>query len=142
MRNHNFKFCFGVLQIFDGIFRCYAVAFAIFVVVVETEWGYIMKFWKVRIVIFLGIICNICDDNRSCLLFMHQIQISLPLLNSQLSIFIAVSKVLLYSYYLFLLFNVDMIEIGSSIKPVTENLQRIRNLHGMQIYGVKDSKIN
>ncbi|KAM7470602.1 hypothetical protein LguiA_008785 [Lonicera macranthoides] len=34
-------------DIFDGIFRCYAVAFAIFVVVVETEWGYIMKYWKV-----------------------------------------------------------------------------------------------
>uniref|UniRef100_A0A5B6ZXZ3 Golgi apparatus membrane protein TVP15 n=1 Tax=Davidia involucrata TaxID=16924 RepID=A0A5B6ZXZ3_DAVIN len=34
-------------DIFDGIFRCYTVAIAIFVVVAETEWGFIMKFWKV-----------------------------------------------------------------------------------------------
>ncbi|KAA8536395.1 hypothetical protein F0562_028873 [Nyssa sinensis] len=36
-----------ISDIFDGIFRCYAVAIAIFVVVAETEWGFIMKFWKV-----------------------------------------------------------------------------------------------
>ncbi|XP_076931062.1 uncharacterized protein LOC143596084 [Bidens hawaiensis] len=35
------------LDIFDGIFRCYAVAIAMFVVVAETEWPFIMKFWKV-----------------------------------------------------------------------------------------------
>uniref|UniRef100_A0A5B7A087 Golgi apparatus membrane protein TVP15 n=1 Tax=Davidia involucrata TaxID=16924 RepID=A0A5B7A087_DAVIN len=34
-------------DIFDGIFRCYAVVIAVFVVVAETEWGFIMKFWKV-----------------------------------------------------------------------------------------------
>ncbi|XP_057976493.1 uncharacterized protein LOC131163771 [Malania oleifera] len=33
-------------DIFDGIFRCYAVAIALFVVVAETEWGYFLKFWK------------------------------------------------------------------------------------------------
>ncbi|GFP83189.1 hypothetical protein PHJA_000462300 [Phtheirospermum japonicum] len=31
-------------DIFDGIFRCYAVVIAVFVVVAETEWGVIMKF--------------------------------------------------------------------------------------------------
>ncbi|KAG0463540.1 hypothetical protein HPP92_019609 [Vanilla planifolia] len=34
-------------DIFGGIFRCYAVALAIFVAVVETEWSFILKFWKV-----------------------------------------------------------------------------------------------
>ncbi|XP_050369303.1 uncharacterized protein LOC126787463 [Argentina anserina] len=34
-------------DIFNGIFRCYAVFIAIFVVVAETEWGFITKFWKV-----------------------------------------------------------------------------------------------
>ncbi|CAL5329557.1 hypothetical protein CsSME_00009966 [Camellia sinensis var. sinensis] len=34
-------------DIFDGIFRCYAVVIALFVVVAETEWVFIMKFWKV-----------------------------------------------------------------------------------------------
>ncbi|CBI34019.3 hypothetical protein VitviT2T_004093 [Vitis vinifera] len=33
-------------DVFDGIFRCYAVVIALFVVVAETEWGFIMKFWK------------------------------------------------------------------------------------------------
>ncbi|GFP86815.1 hypothetical protein PHJA_000825300 [Phtheirospermum japonicum] len=33
-------------DIFDGIFRCYAVVIAVFVVVAETEWGVVMKFWK------------------------------------------------------------------------------------------------
>ncbi|GMP37449.1 hypothetical protein CsSME_00009122 [Camellia sinensis var. sinensis] len=31
-------------DIFDGIFRCYAVVIAMFVVVVETEWGFVIKF--------------------------------------------------------------------------------------------------
>lgn len=35
------------MQIFDGIFRCYAVVIAVFVVVAETEWEFIMKFSKV-----------------------------------------------------------------------------------------------
>ncbi|KAI8532393.1 hypothetical protein RHMOL_Rhmol11G0211800 [Rhododendron molle] len=34
-------------DIFDGIFRCYAVVIALFVVVAETEWGFVMKFFKV-----------------------------------------------------------------------------------------------
>ncbi|XP_052192499.1 uncharacterized protein LOC127801412 [Diospyros lotus] len=34
-------------DIFDGIFRCYAVVIAFIVVVAETEWGFIMRFWKV-----------------------------------------------------------------------------------------------
>ncbi|KAH6789929.1 vacuole protein [Perilla frutescens var. frutescens] len=34
-------------DIFDGIFRCYAVVIAVFVVVAETEWEFITKFWKV-----------------------------------------------------------------------------------------------
>ncbi|KAG5023201.1 hypothetical protein JHK85_019543 [Glycine max] len=34
-------------QIFDGIFRCYAVLVAAFVVLAETEWSFILKFSKV-----------------------------------------------------------------------------------------------
>ncbi|PRQ24307.1 putative golgi apparatus membrane protein TVP15 [Rosa chinensis] len=34
-------------DIFDGIFRCYAVIIAFFVVVAETEWAFVLKFWKV-----------------------------------------------------------------------------------------------
>ncbi|XP_010277505.1 PREDICTED: uncharacterized protein LOC104611919 isoform X1 [Nelumbo nucifera] len=34
-------------DIFDGIFRCYAVAIAFFVVIAETEWEFVLKFWKV-----------------------------------------------------------------------------------------------
>ncbi|XP_039173522.1 uncharacterized protein LOC120295959 [Eucalyptus grandis] len=34
-------------DVFDGIFRCYAVVIAFFVVLAETEWGFIVKFWKV-----------------------------------------------------------------------------------------------
>ncbi|PON98329.1 Golgi apparatus membrane protein TVP [Trema orientale] len=34
-------------DIFDGIFRCYAVLIAFFVVLAETEWGFILKFWQV-----------------------------------------------------------------------------------------------
>ncbi|KAL6209455.1 hypothetical protein ACLB2K_020397 [Fragaria x ananassa] len=34
-------------DIFNGIFRCYAVLIAIFVAVAETEWGFVTKFWKV-----------------------------------------------------------------------------------------------
>jgi len=34
-------------DVFDGIFRCYAVVIASIVVVAETEWGFITKFWKV-----------------------------------------------------------------------------------------------
>ncbi|XP_010437744.1 PREDICTED: uncharacterized protein LOC104721454 [Camelina sativa] len=34
-------------DLFDGIFRCYAVVIACFVVLVETEWGFILRFSKV-----------------------------------------------------------------------------------------------
>ncbi|KFK29985.1 hypothetical protein AALP_AA7G202700 [Arabis alpina] len=34
-------------DIFDGIFRCYAVLIACFVVLAETEWSFIIKFSKV-----------------------------------------------------------------------------------------------
>ncbi|KAM0061944.1 putative golgi apparatus membrane protein TVP15 [Helianthus debilis subsp. tardiflorus] len=34
-------------DIFDGIFRCYAVVIAVFVIVAETEWSFVTKFWKV-----------------------------------------------------------------------------------------------
>ncbi|KAL5714396.1 hypothetical protein ACHQM5_016363 [Ranunculus cassubicifolius] len=34
-------------DMFNGIFRCYAVALAIIVVVAETEWGFVFKFWMV-----------------------------------------------------------------------------------------------
>ncbi|KAK2662878.1 hypothetical protein Ddye_001452 [Dipteronia dyeriana] len=34
-------------DIFDGIFRCYAVLIALFVVLAETEWGFVIKFWKI-----------------------------------------------------------------------------------------------
>ncbi|KAI3525539.1 hypothetical protein L1887_04397 [Cichorium endivia] len=37
----------NVSDIFDGIFRCYAVIIAVFVIVAETEWSFITKFWKV-----------------------------------------------------------------------------------------------
>lgn len=43
-------FFFPILcKIFGGIFRCYAVALALFVAVVETEWSFIMKFWRVML---------------------------------------------------------------------------------------------
>ncbi|KAG6741451.1 hypothetical protein POTOM_054711 [Populus tomentosa] len=34
-------------DVFDGIFRCYAVVIAFIVVVAETEWGFVIKFWKI-----------------------------------------------------------------------------------------------
>ncbi|KDP29988.1 hypothetical protein JCGZ_18755 [Jatropha curcas] len=34
-------------DVFNGIFRCYAVVIAFIVVVAETEWGFVTKFWKV-----------------------------------------------------------------------------------------------
>ncbi|KAJ1387019.1 Golgi apparatus membrane protein TVP15 [Sesbania bispinosa] len=34
-------------DIFDGIFRCYAVLIAAFVVLAETEWSFILQFWQV-----------------------------------------------------------------------------------------------
>jgi hypothetical protein len=37
----------GVVQIFAGMFRCCAAVFSLFVAVLETEWGFIIRFWKV-----------------------------------------------------------------------------------------------
>ncbi|KAF3435093.1 hypothetical protein FNV43_RR22180 [Rhamnella rubrinervis] len=34
-------------DIFDGIFRCYAVLIAAFVALAETEWEFVVRFWKV-----------------------------------------------------------------------------------------------
>ncbi|KAG6595529.1 hypothetical protein SDJN03_12082, partial [Cucurbita argyrosperma subsp. sororia] len=34
-------------DIFDGIFRCYAVVISFFVVIAETEWEFILKNWQV-----------------------------------------------------------------------------------------------
>ncbi|KAF5185878.1 Golgi apparatus membrane protein tvp15 [Thalictrum thalictroides] len=34
-------------DIFDVVFRCYAVLIAVLVVLAETEWEFILKFWKV-----------------------------------------------------------------------------------------------
>ncbi|KAL8150842.1 hypothetical protein V2J09_020650 [Rumex salicifolius] len=34
-------------DVFDGIFRCYAVVIGVFVVMAETDWSPIFKFWKV-----------------------------------------------------------------------------------------------
>ena len=34
---------------FDGIFRCYAVVLAVFVVIAETEWSLVFKLCKVRL---------------------------------------------------------------------------------------------
>ncbi|CAL5379425.1 unnamed protein product [Camellia sinensis] len=50
-------------DIFDGIFRCYAVVIALFVVVAETEWGFIMKFWKLTRCWSIGLVGVCC---RSC----------------------------------------------------------------------------
>nr|CAB3451768.1 unnamed protein product [Digitaria exilis] len=41
---HSFR---GGKDIFGGIFRCYAMVFAVFVGVLETEWELIIKFWKI-----------------------------------------------------------------------------------------------
>ncbi|KAJ8513989.1 hypothetical protein OPV22_004423 [Ensete ventricosum] len=34
-------------DIFGGIFRCYAVAISLFVAVAETEWGFVIKIWRI-----------------------------------------------------------------------------------------------
>ncbi|GAA0139815.1 hypothetical protein LIER_01287 [Lithospermum erythrorhizon] len=34
-------------DVFDGVFRCYAVVIAVFVVLAETEWTVITQFWKI-----------------------------------------------------------------------------------------------
>ncbi|KAL8060891.1 hypothetical protein ABFS82_02G054000 [Erythranthe guttata] len=41
---HSFR---NASDIFDGIFRCYAVIIAVFVVVAETEWEFVTKFSKI-----------------------------------------------------------------------------------------------
>ncbi|KAM7479036.1 hypothetical protein LguiA_027249 [Lonicera macranthoides] len=60
-------------NIFDGVFRCYAVAIAIFVVVAETEWGFVVKFWKVleywagrgMLQIFVSVMTRAYSDSSS-----------------------------------------------------------------------------
>lgn len=56
------------MQIFDGIFRCYAVIIAVVVVVAETEWEFVIKFSKVQPLVSL-FIC-----------FLHGLLLLLPLL--------------------------------------------------------------
>ncbi|KAL8136538.1 hypothetical protein V2J09_002539 [Rumex salicifolius] len=34
-------------DVFDGIFRCYAVVVAVFVILAETEWSLVFKFWMI-----------------------------------------------------------------------------------------------
>ncbi|KAH7546515.1 hypothetical protein FEM48_Zijuj01G0209000 [Ziziphus jujuba var. spinosa] len=45
--------CIAV-NVFDGIFRCYEVLIAAFVVLAETEWEFIIKFWKSTFLAPLG----------------------------------------------------------------------------------------
>ncbi|XP_057416170.1 uncharacterized protein LOC130710816 [Lotus japonicus] len=57
-------------DIFDGIFRCYAVVIAAFVVLAETEWSFIIKFsqvleyWAARgmLQIFVGVMTRAFPD--------------------------------------------------------------------------------
>ncbi|KAF7126783.1 hypothetical protein RHSIM_Rhsim11G0140000 [Rhododendron simsii] len=51
----------GLFCIFDGIFRCYAVVIALFVVVAETEWGFITKFFKVRFLFSTSILNTVLE---------------------------------------------------------------------------------
>ncbi|KAG6502733.1 hypothetical protein ZIOFF_035020 [Zingiber officinale] len=57
-------------DIFGGIFRCYAIALALFVAVAETEWTFVIKFWSVNSGI-LGLsrhVTNICRCHDKSLL--------------------------------------------------------------------------
>ncbi|GJS35766.1 hypothetical protein Tco_0534148 [Tanacetum coccineum] len=45
-------------DIFDGIFRCYAVVIAVFVIVAETEWEFIIKFWKYGCAFDIVLVCR------------------------------------------------------------------------------------
>jgi hypothetical protein len=47
------------LQVFVGIVRFFAVAFALVVVVAETEWVPILRFWKVNNSSFNAVVLNI-----------------------------------------------------------------------------------
>lgn len=49
-----FTWFFFFLQVFGGIFRCYAVVIALFVAVAETEWGFLIKFWSVSFEFFFN----------------------------------------------------------------------------------------
>ncbi|KAM7250567.1 hypothetical protein ACFE04_022450 [Oxalis oulophora] len=55
-------------DVFDGIFRCYAVFIASFVVLAETEWGFIVKFWKLAQI-------NSCHEQNLTLDFVNKLQI-------------------------------------------------------------------
>ncbi|KAM1759944.1 uncharacterized protein LOC126586528 [Malus sylvestris] len=60
-------------DVFDGIFRCYAVVIGVIVVVVETEWEFVMKFWKLleywagrgMLQIFLAVMTRAFPGNSS-----------------------------------------------------------------------------
>ncbi|KAL5562673.1 hypothetical protein UlMin_032420 [Ulmus minor] len=60
-------------DIFDGIFRCFAVLIAFLVVLVETELGFIVRFWKVldywagrgMLQIFVGVMTRAFPDYSS-----------------------------------------------------------------------------
>ncbi|KAK9286211.1 hypothetical protein L1049_014596 [Liquidambar formosana] len=67
-------------DVFDGIFRCYAVVIAFFVAVAETEWGFIFKFWKVleywagrgMLQIFVAVMTRAYSDNTQEALILLQ----------------------------------------------------------------------
>ncbi|KAF9663347.1 hypothetical protein SADUNF_Sadunf17G0040400 [Salix dunnii] len=54
-------------DVFDGIFRCYAVAIAFIVVVAETEWGFILEYWAGRgmLQIFVAVMTRAFPDYSS-----------------------------------------------------------------------------
>ncbi|KAG6506133.1 hypothetical protein ZIOFF_031450 [Zingiber officinale] len=65
-------------DIFGGIFRCYAIALALFVAVAETEWTFVIKFWSVNsgILGFVAVMTRAYSDateERKDLLLLHEI---------------------------------------------------------------------
>lgn len=71
-------------DIFGGIFRCYAVALALFVAVAETEWAFVIKFWRIleywacrgMLQIFVAVMTRAYSDakgERKDLLLLHEI---------------------------------------------------------------------
>lgn len=60
------------LNIFDGILKCYAVVIALFLVVAETEWERILKFWRVlqywvgrgMLIIFVAVMTKALSDAK------------------------------------------------------------------------------
>ncbi|XP_042387611.1 uncharacterized protein LOC121984058 [Zingiber officinale] len=71
-------------DIFGGIFRCYAIALALFVAVAETEWTFVIKFWSIleywacrgMLQIFVAVMTRAYSDateERKDLLLLHEI---------------------------------------------------------------------